>query len=494
MKDSPTLMSASELMLTFLSNVSEYDVKFISGLNPFSIKVDGEEVVIYIKNLSPAQLSNNNPDIWRIQLPMKDEFEKIKETDTLFFLFGYDSENMVYTTWNPYWCKQRLNVGKSVSLYSRLGLQQRVHDSGKIEQMELNNDGTVICMPGDKVYEYLKTFKNYYPEETTFVAKGSSIQKRLMEANPAENLFHIFTSLDNCTKFASHMESEGVSKKSIRDYVHYVRFVTENGYVEKHKAIFMKCSSFDDYRQAILDFVHTDDLAPLEKKWGNYIRASLNHYLKFLLAEYPDMPQENTPFGVEAQEKKVSYETDNFGKLISLDSSIIAKLYPIFKEDDYPDFELMIKIAEDYYPQDITGKMTAADWISLFRKTLSKKSRGKSSAVQSPEVKEQKARKPAKRIRVTYPDNQVVQEQSAAKTFVKVIEDNYPDLIAEMDLGCLLISKERLPDFPNCKRSQHYIDAGYYVSTNFNAADMAKILGEISDELELGLKVELMEA
>jgi len=493
MKDYHSLKSASELMLTFLSNVSEYDVKFISGLNPFSIKVDGEEVIIYIKNLSPAQLSNNNPDIWRIQLPMKDEFEKIKVTDSLFFLFGYDSENMVYTTWNPYWCKQRLNVGKSVSLYSRLSLQQRVHKNGSIEQMELNNDGTVICMPGDKVYEYLKTFKNYYPEETTFVAKGSSIQKRQQEAKPAENLFRIFTTLDNCSKFASHMEGKGVSKKSIRDYVRYVRFVNENGYVEKYRNIFLNCSSFEDYRQAILDFVHTDDLAPLEKKWGNYIRASLNHYLRFLLEEFPDMTQENTLFGFEAQEKEIPYETDNFGKLLSLNSFIIAKLYPIFKDDDYPDFELMIKIAEDYYPQAVISKMTAADWISLFRKTSWKKSSGKSSSVQDSEVKEQKTRKPAKRIRVIYPDNHVVQEQSAAKTFVKVIEDNYPDLISEMDLGCLLISKKRLPDFPNCKRNQHYIDAGYYVSTNFSAAGMAKILEHISDELELGFKIELME-
>lgn len=488
MNDSQRLMSASELMLTFLSNVSEYDVKFISGLNPFSIRVDGEEAIIYIKNLSPAQLSNNNPDIWRIQLPMKDEFDKIKETDTPFFLFGYDCKNMVYTTWNPNWCKQRLNIGKSVSLYSRLGLQQRVHNSGTIERMELNNDGSVICIPGNKVYEYLKTFKNYFPEETTFIAKGSSIQKRLRDANPAETLFRIFSSLDNCPKFAYHMEKEGVSQKSIRDYVRYVRFLNENGFIEKHKNIFLNYSSFEDYRQAIIDFVHTDDLTPLEKKWGNYIRASLNHYLKFLLSEYPNTPKENTLFGFDAQGKETSFETDNFGKLLSLDSGIIAKLYPIFKEDDYPDFESMIKIAEDYYPQEVSNKMTSADWINLFRKTSWKKSR----ADQGSGSKEQRTRTPDKCIRVTYPDNRVVQEKNAAETFIKIIKDNYPDLIAEMDLGCLLISKERLPDFPNCKRSQHYIDAGYYISTNFSTADKAKILDQISDELELGLKIEII--
>jgi hypothetical protein len=166
MPEGSNIMSASDLMLTFLSHTSANDVKYIGGLNPFTIKVDGEEVFIYIKNLSPAQLSNNNPDIWRILLPMRDDFEKIKESSSPFILLGYDKDNDVYTTWNPYWCKQRLNVGKSVSLYSRLSLQQRVHENDKIEQLPLNNDGDVVCLPGNKIYEYIKNFKTYYPDET----------------------------------------------------------------------------------------------------------------------------------------------------------------------------------------------------------------------------------------------------------------------------------------------------------------------------------------
>ena len=101
MNEGPTILSASDLMLTFLSNMSGQDVRYISGSNPFAIKIDGEDAFIYIKNLSPAQLSNGNPDVWRIQLPTKDEFNSIKESSTLFILLGYDAENMVYTTWNP---------------------------------------------------------------------------------------------------------------------------------------------------------------------------------------------------------------------------------------------------------------------------------------------------------------------------------------------------------------------------------------------------------
>ena len=42
MPEGTNLMSASDLMLTFLSHTSAHDVKYIGGLNPFTIKVDGE--------------------------------------------------------------------------------------------------------------------------------------------------------------------------------------------------------------------------------------------------------------------------------------------------------------------------------------------------------------------------------------------------------------------------------------------------------------------
>ena len=101
MKDSSRYLSTESLMLGLMANMSNYDVKFISGENPYTIRVDGEDVFVYIKNLSPAQLSNKNPDIWRVQLPVKDDFERIKNSESLFILLGYDAENDVYTSWNP---------------------------------------------------------------------------------------------------------------------------------------------------------------------------------------------------------------------------------------------------------------------------------------------------------------------------------------------------------------------------------------------------------
>lgn len=201
MENSITKMSSSDLMLTVLDNCKEYDVKFSGGMNPFTMLVDGEVVYVYIKNLTPAQLSSNNDDIWRIQLPMRDDFEMIKESSLLFLLLGYDLTNNVFTTWNPYWIKQRLNVGKSVSLYSRLSLQQRVSETQVIEQMPLNHDGDVVCIPASLLYEYIKHIKDYYPEETQFVAIGSSINKR--KKRVTEQFYHFISNKDNLSVYTS---------------------------------------------------------------------------------------------------------------------------------------------------------------------------------------------------------------------------------------------------------------------------------------------------
>lgn len=197
----PKYPSPANLIFTFLENVRRYPINSIHGVNPMLVNVNGEQMYIYIKNLSPAQLSNDNPDIWRIQLPKRDEFEEIKYSDRLFILLGYDYIRKIYTTWNPYWCKQRLNIAESCSMYSRLSLQIRVANTQKIEKMQLQNDGEVICIPSILLANYLMNIRTYYPEESIYVPVGSSIQKRLQEESQLPNkefsksAFHIRNSI-----------------------------------------------------------------------------------------------------------------------------------------------------------------------------------------------------------------------------------------------------------------------------------------------------------
>lgn len=96
-------------------------------------------------------------------------------------------------------------------------------------------------------------------------------------------------------------------------------------------------------------------------------------------------------------------------------------------------------------------------------------------------------------IRVEYPNGKVVQNSKSKITFLEVIKNSYPDLIMEMNFSHPLISRDKLPDFPNHQRAQTLIEGGYYVSTNFSNLGKVKILKKISDELGLGLKITLVD-
>lgn len=373
MKDSSRYLSTESLMLGLMANTSDYDVRFVSGENPYKLRIDGEDIFVYIKNLSPAQLSNKNPDIWRVQLPVKEDFDQIKNSESLFILLGYDAENDVYTSWNPYWCKQRLNVGKSVSLYSRYSLQKRVRETGEIEKMSLNNESDVVCLPAKSLYQYIKNIKAYFPTESLYVAKGSRINKRAV--NDPQALFDLFVSFDDCSKFEAYMRSIGMSERAIKDYVRNLRSFQVGGFFNKYKEIFLQCSSIDDYDDAIKDFRSQPDILAIDEKNHGYLRAALRHYVKFMKVLLSGTDDEPSLYDQPQEEEKKPYELDSFGKLIELDPVLTEQLLPFVIGEDYPDYDEMINIAVKYYPQKVDENMAYSDWIELFKRTNWKKKR-----------------------------------------------------------------------------------------------------------------------
>jgi len=373
MKDSSRYLSTESLMLGLMANTSDYDVRFVSGENPYKLRIDGKDIFVYIKNLSPAQLSNKNPDIWRVQLPVKEDFDQIKNSDSLFILLGYDAENDVYTSWNPYWCKQRLNVGKSVSLYSRYSLQQRVRETGEIEKMSLNNESDVVCLPAKSLYQYIKNIKAYFPTESLYVAKGSRINKRAV--NDPQALFDLFVSFDDCSKFEAYMRSIEMSERAIKDYVRNLRAFQVDGFFDKYKEIFLQCSSIDDYDDAIKVFRSQPDILAIDEKNHGYLRAALRHYVKFMKVLLSGTDDEPSLYDQPQEEEKKPYELDSFGKLIELDPVLIEQLLPFVVGEDYPDYDEMINIAVNYYPQEVDENMAYSDWIALFKRTTWKKKR-----------------------------------------------------------------------------------------------------------------------
>ena len=503
MSEGINIMSASDLMQTFFLHTSTHDVKYMGGLNPFTIKVDGEEMFIFIKNLSPAQLSNNNPNIWRIQLPVRDDFERIKESASPFVLLGYDKDNDVYTTWNPYWCKQRLNIGKSVSLYSRLSLQKRVHETGIIEQLPLNNDGVVVCIPGNCIYDYLIKIKTFYPEETTFVAKNSRLQAKTSELKTPEDLYNAFVDISaNIGSYSIFLEYNGKTKSTISNYVNALNFVVQNGILEKYSSLFLGCLNYAQYQKPIKQLVVTDEIKEKDILWHGAIRAALNRYVEYWIYKYDSEPQQTSLFSDEPEKTEKYYKLNEFGKIVALDEDLVKLLTPYTKED-YPDYEVMSRIAESFYGSDIIEKMNPFDWIKIFenlkkvKKGNIKKTKEKKvySHTQKNEHGTNESNEPRKvtTLRVEYPEGKAIQYPSATDTFVEIIENNYPDLIEDIDFGFSVISKERLPDFESTKRSQKQLSNGYYLSTTFSTKAKAEILKKVSEELGLGLKITIID-
>ena len=121
-----------ELIRKELDNSSSFE--YIEGIQPFLMKYDNVPYYVYIKNLSSAYFKDR-PGTTRAQLPKKVSFDDIKKSPNIFIFLGYDQENDVFVCWDFNVVKERLNVSKSVSFYSRISYQEEVEEDGKIKSI-----------------------------------------------------------------------------------------------------------------------------------------------------------------------------------------------------------------------------------------------------------------------------------------------------------------------------------------------------------------------
>ncbi len=263
-----------QLQLYFIEALEGSKFTLIDGLNPFHIEINGKEYYIYIKNLSPAYFQN--PDVWRVQLPIKEEFDEIKESDVTFILLGYDADNDVYTTWNPTWTKQRLNNAESVSFYSRLSLQQEVQRTKEFKRLTLNNDGEVVAFPREILRLFFATYGGLFQGSGDYVAMGS---KKRPEANDA---YKVFTDTANIPHFAKYMDEQSYSTVTINNYTRVVKTLINDGTISRSRKIFLACNNLIEYKDVIDSFTEVPEVKDKNERWHHLISAALNAYITFL--------------------------------------------------------------------------------------------------------------------------------------------------------------------------------------------------------------------
>lgn len=463
----------------------------VSGDNPYCVTVNGEQMWIYIKNLSPAYFSN--PDVWRAQLPKREIFEQCKSEDIPFILLGYDDENDVYTSWNHRFVKQRLNVADSVSFYSRESLQKVVGETQKLSRLSLANGMEVICFPRSMVLEVISNLSEYFPDDaSTYVALNS---KRRPEAN---NTFKVFTSPKNIPLFIEHLLSvKKYSKPTTSNYSGAVRRFISKGIFTKYRADFLTYDSIFDYHKAIDVFFAHEDVKELNIASRHVHSNAVAQYIEFLcfLASDDTIPEETPNDTLAVIDWEGNFLSED-GKLTRIaNPELIERLRPVL-QTEYPRLVSAYNIIYDFYGSRFDDTMEMKDWSSLMEKidwnyqSSPQLPLSSSMPSQTPAPKEKKWSKKG-RLSVTFPDGSVLSYPNSTKTFLEVIENSYPDLIMEMGIvvnGSNLIHTAK--DKPRLKE----VRGGFFVEVNHRTDVKVEILQKISDELELNLKVEQLDS
>jgi hypothetical protein len=372
-----------EMLVSILSKSSTFRMLSKDNeINPCHIIIDGMEFYIYIKNLSPAQLSNNNPDIWRIQLPIRKDFDLLKDNDVPFIVLGYDDENKVFTTWNPYWVKQRLNAAKSVSLYSRFSLQKNAKDTQSLQKLDLNNEGEVVALPCAELRYYLVNIKQFFPDMTEYVAMGS---RKRAEANAA---YHCLCDIKNIKNFASYLSVAKYSNNSIVSYYRSIKKLISEGYFSRNRKIFLACDSMLEYPSVINDFLNVTEINELDKCYHGQISNGLRIYIQYLLEKNNlnhktcdltiekdsqvgiDLPininfEQQDTMGNDDVDWEVLF-TDSNGKLTRIaNPQLIDLLRPVL-DTEYRKLSTAYNIVSNFYGDRFQNSMELKDWNMIF--------------------------------------------------------------------------------------------------------------------------------
>lgn len=472
----------------------------LDGVNPCQIIYNGKYYNVYIKNLTPAQLSNGNENVWRIQLPKREAFESIKDSEQMFLLLGYDADADVYATWNPYWAKQRLNIGESVSLYSRKSLQEEACVDERFIVGDLNHNGKVVIFPREKIGEYIDNIKKYFPVDNEYIAIGSSLRKGKQEQaennNNGMKLFTMFSNPNNIEEFKNYLFEKGGFARSTTasHYLKYIRFVFDNDLWNKNRSLFLNINDIEDYKAALIRFVSLPTLAEKDKLLHRGIRATLMKYYEFIKGKLECNPTKARHYPKSLSSDDLVQETHSiYSKFPEIkDDSVITKVRGLMSQDPAQTLA-SIQVVSQYYEgtgMDVNN-IGIKDWYKFVENT-DWMHYGMTILGPKPIHQEKESKKSdSTRLKVTFSDGEILDYPKSSQTFVKAIEKIGVKKVYKLDLHVdkvNVVSKTPL----NVPNSRWHEANGWFVNSHSATSTKYNILTSISNRLGLKIKVELI--
>jgi len=325
------------------------DFVYKSGSQPFLMSFKNEGFYVYIKNISSAYFSDRDKTT-RAQLPMKKEFEEIKKSDKTFVFLGYDGINDVYVCWNFNVAKSRLNVGKSVSFYSRSFFQSEVKE-GKFVKRLLKNGDTPVFFKRTSLIDFFENIHSFFSTELGV----PEIEKLNYREDNLEDEFLFY--------LRNHRT---LSDKSIKNYFGALKGRISNGinkyFLKDLNSIFF----IDDI--LILNRIHHELFKKEEFKELNIIGKNMyscafDAYIDFL--KFKSLNKTSKISLLNESPAKYSL-TEKLSNITDLD--LLKKIEPYLKSNRILSAAQIVgEHYENQYP-----KMELKDWIKLINNCLPK--------------------------------------------------------------------------------------------------------------------------
>lgn len=473
--------------------------RFIKGINPCLIALNGVDFWIYQKNITSTAFTKGSDlsDVNRIQLPERDIFQPIKDSDIAFIFLGYDKDHDVYVTWNPYTTKQRLNITKNVSFYSRRNAQKLASETGTFQQVYQTNGSAILAFPRTRLADYLLNIADYFPEMTEYVAVGS---KRRKAANEA---YKSFVDSKNIKDFLPYLRSydQLTEEQSLKYFKVIKKLISEVITPEiTCRKMFIKYDSIEDYTKAIVPLINTTEIDILSPEEKACIEPALIAYISFLRYTSNESITDSTiPEDLYMNEEEEEDEEDGSdvngnpvivdpdkkyiknGKLLKISNpDIIEALRPLL-DTEYRNSQGAMNILYDHYNEKCPN-MELRDWKKLidnidWKNPLPINDNGKDK------------RQKQYVIATILPDGSHIMYRNVAQTFIESIEAMGIEKFKSLGLSSANVPI--VSEYPDEKYdfAQHITDSGYYIMTNMSTFQKVNILYYAANQLKVNFEV-----
>lgn len=321
------------------------DFQYISGHQPFFMSFADKRYYVYVKNISSAYFSDRDKTT-RAQLPIKPEFDLIKSSPYPFIFLGYDGLNDVLICWNYNIAKERLNVGKSVSFYSRTFFQSDVKE-GEFVRRRLKNGDFPVLFKRSFLIEFFKKIETFFPNEQISIF----------------NYEAFISKINNEERFKSFLGvSKKLSDKSISNYSGALSGRITEGikkyFIPTLETIFL-LNNIEVLQKIKTKLFEKEEYKELNITGKNMYSCAFDNYINFL--------EHLNKNNLEADQNYIKENNDVYnkeGKLLKIENiNILNKINPYLKSNRILS---AAQIVGNHY-QNEYPKMELSDWIKLIK-------------------------------------------------------------------------------------------------------------------------------